>query len=177
MSDNYTNGESGGNGAASARAAVEDQDRTITVDYAITSTDQKESHEISGRPQWYKPGQTGNPSGRPPGTGPTEALTSYVYTGKLPDPPLTPAWTIAKAITQRAETGDPRAVTVVLDRVDGKVPDRVQVGLLQGVTLLPSDQLDAETWGRLYAHSTRLGLADATAVPVLPAAHKADDAG
>ena len=170
MSQDYTNEASGGGAASGVDCDV----KTVTVDYGVTSGG---DHRGNGNlaPAWQR-GQSGNPAGRPPGTGPTEALVTYTLTGQLPPQPWTPAWKIAKSLADRASEGVPRVAALVLDRVDGKVPDRVQVGLLQGVTLLPSDQLDAETWGRLYAHGARLGLTDATAVPALPAVHEENDA-
>ena len=186
MSDDYTKGESGAETLQEATAAYEDRissvDSADGVRYAdcgdLKSANQSENHEIS-RPWLWKPGESGNPAGgRKAGVVyPTEALTRYVGTGELPPPPLTPAWKIAKAITERAETGDPRAVTVVLDRIDGKVPERVQVGLIQGVTLLPSDQLEPELWGKLYGHSQRLGVQAAIPAAALPAVPEDDSAG
>ena len=185
MSKDYTKGDSGAEGLREATAAYGDETASVDSADSVRSADcepansgnQAGNREIS-RPWLWKPGESGNPSGvRKPGViFPTEALTRYVGTGELPPPPLTPAWRIAKAITERAETGDPRAVTVVLDRVDGKVPERVQVGLIQGVTLLPSDQLEPELWGRLYGHGQRLGVAPAIPATALPAVQPEDDA-
>ena len=190
MSDDYTKGVSGAETLQEATAAYEDRissvDSADGVRYADCETadgsEHRENHEISGlrtrklAAPW-QPGQSGNPAGRPSGVYPTDALVRHVVTGELPPPPRTPAWEIAAAITQRAATGDPRAVTVVLDRVDGKVPERVQVGLIQGVTLLPSDQLEPELWGKLYGHSQRLGVGPAIPAAALPAVPEDDSAG
>lgn len=87
---------------------------------------------------------------------------------------MTPAWRIARTAVDKAATGDVRFTGLVLDRVDGKVPERVQAQLLTGVTLLPGDQLDAATWRSLYAARERLSL-PADAVPVLAASAQDDD--
>ena len=179
MSKDYTKGDSGAGAVSESVGAYVD---SVDCDNRTICADDDEA--IGGmarrlanlRPPWT-PDTRPEANGRKPGViYPTEALTRYVGTGELPPPPLTPAWRIAKAITERAETGDPRAVTVVLDRVDGKVPERVQVGLIQGVTLLPSDQLEPELWGRLYGHGQRLGVAPAIPATALPAVQPEDDA-
>lgn len=71
--------------------------------------------------QWKK-GQSGNPAGRPKDCGISFKLKNIIEAedGKVAD-------ALAKAITRYALKGDPRFVNIILDRLEGKVADKVQL--------------------------------------------------
>lgn len=80
--------------------------------------DQGTNREITGykrppRARRWKPGQSGNPKGRPPGSGVTDRLRAI-----LDDET---AEAIAQAIIARALAGDHRMIALILDRTEGPV--------------------------------------------------------
>jgi hypothetical protein len=73
------------------------------------------------RPPWEK-GQSGNPKGRPKGRGVTDRLKELLNEddGKISD-------ALAKSIIKAALKGDYRFVREILDRVEGKVTDKLDI--------------------------------------------------
>ena len=69
----------------------------------------------------FKPGQSGNPKGRPKGTSITARLKRIM---EQDDGNVAEA--LAKAATKAALKGDYRFWKEIIDRIDGKVPDKVQ---------------------------------------------------
>lgn len=73
----------------------------------------------------FQPGQSGNPRGRPPNeasiTPWLRRLLAEKRAGKLRAEHVAEAWISA------AEGGDVNAIKALTDRVDGKVPDAVDV--------------------------------------------------
>lgn len=74
-----------------------------------------------GKATRFKKGQSGNPKGRPKGTGITNRLIRILEEneGHVSE-------ALAKAATAAALKGDFRFWKEIIDRVDGKVPDKVQ---------------------------------------------------
>ena len=73
-------------------------------------------------PHQIKPGEVRNPKGRPKGTGITDKLRKI-----LDDNEGKGAQALADAIYAAALSGDPRIISIVLDRIEGKVTDRLEV--------------------------------------------------
>jgi uncharacterized membrane protein (UPF0182 family) len=73
------------------------------------------------RPHWFKPGQSGNPGGRPKGTSLTDRLRALVEEGEKGKT----ADAICKAAVEAAKSGDFRFFQEILNRLDGKVPDKL----------------------------------------------------
>ena len=70
----------------------------------------------------FKPGQSGNPNGRPRGKSITAALRRLVQ--ENPDgQDLEKA--LSRVIVKKALEGDHKFVTTILERLDGKVADRL----------------------------------------------------
>lgn len=69
---------------------------------------------ITGR---WKPGQSGNPSGRPKTKPFKEALQNLIDKVGLND--------AATALVAKANTGDVAAIKEIADRLDGKVPQAI----------------------------------------------------
>lgn len=85
----------------------------------------------------FKPGQSGNPNGRPKGTRNTKQIIEEVLDRDtcipgLIDPetgtPLSKHAAMIVAQTRKAEAGDTGAFNAVLDRLDGKATQAVEVG-------------------------------------------------
>jgi hypothetical protein len=80
----------------------------------------------------WKPGQSGNPKGRPPNirtlTERMRGLLDETRVGKtdLPDG-MTVADAIARVLVNGALKGDVRLLAMVVDRLDGRVPDALVV--------------------------------------------------
>ena len=72
----------------------------------------------------FKPGQSGNPKGRPKGSGVTDQLKALLAK-EVDGQPIAEA--IAKVIMKRALKGDYKFVKEILDRVEGKVTDNVKL--------------------------------------------------
>jgi len=70
----------------------------------------------------FKPGQSGNPKGRPKGSGITDRLKKLLEKedGKIAD-------ALAQSIISAALRGDYRFVKEILDRVEGKVTDKLDI--------------------------------------------------
>jgi hypothetical protein len=70
----------------------------------------------------FKPGQSGNPRGRPKGSGVTDRLKRILAEddGKVSE-------ALAKSMLQAALRGDHRFVKEILDRVEGKVTDKLDI--------------------------------------------------
>lgn len=102
--------------------------------------DYEPEREADGK---FAKGSSGNPGGKPHGAwSPTKAMRHLLM--MTPDEllafePQTVAEQLAKEWLLRAETGDGRGAMVngmmkeVLNRVDGKVPDKVEVEGSQGI--------------------------------------------
>lgn len=93
----------------------------------------------------FQPGQSGNPNGRPPkGRSLADCLRAELsreVKGKSKQQ------RIAEVVTRRALKGEMDAVRFIADRVDGKVPDRVEsdVNLRGGVQIyLPERKAPSE---------------------------------
>jgi len=71
----------------------------------------------------FKPGQSGNPKGRPKGTSIQRAMRELIEDG-VGGENLQQA--LARVAIQKALKGDHRFYQLVIDRIDGKVIDKVE---------------------------------------------------
>lgn len=73
----------------------------------------------------FKPGQVANPGGKPKG----RTLASYLREGleSLTKDGKTRAQVISEKLLELCEDGDRQAIKDVFDRIEGKVPDKLQV--------------------------------------------------
>ena len=91
------------------------------------------------KPKWnitprFKPGQSGNPSGRPKGVSIIAPLYKFAlqvtekknpYTGRQ----MTWAERIALATLKYAEKGNPKALDIVWDRIEGKMKQEIDINV------------------------------------------------
>jgi len=84
---------------------------------------------IAGGHQW-KPGQSGNPAGKPRAKPLSELLRKAGDQGAYAE--------IVNALIARAKDGDTKAISIILDRIEGKVSDRL---ILEGSGLDLNDLL------------------------------------
>jgi hypothetical protein len=92
-----------------------------------TQVQSAKERQIAGlRP--FKKGESGNPGGRPKGRG----LTSYLREFAEADNDAAKK-DIALKILDKAKAGDPKFVEMVWERLDGKVPDKVENDTLMRV--------------------------------------------
>jgi len=76
----------------------------------------------------FKPGQSGNPKGRPKGSGITDKLKALLDSEViLKGEKLTMADAIAQVIINKALKADHKFVREILDRTEGKVTDNVKI--------------------------------------------------
>jgi len=73
-------------------------------------------------PPWKKGDPSPNPTGRPKGSGITDKLRKIIEDNEGKG-----AKAIADAIYAAALTGDPRIINIVLDRLEGKVTDKLDL--------------------------------------------------
>lgn len=71
----------------------------------------------------FKKGQSGNPGGRKKGSSVTAILNRKL--DELDDKGVSRAEKIAEVIVREAEGGDYRFVDMLLNRTEGKIPDKV----------------------------------------------------
>lgn len=81
----------------------------------------------------FKPGQSGNPKGRPKGTGITDRLRELVMGDDKGAKQLRDD--LAKAATIAATNGDHRFWKEIVDRLEGKVTDRTEISGAGGEAL------------------------------------------
>lgn len=89
----------------------------------------------------FKPGQSGNPGGRPKGTSVTAILNRKL--AEEDDDGRTNAEKVACVILAMALEGDPRFVEMVLQRTEGKVAERVINLSPEDVKRMPTEELEA----------------------------------
>ena len=91
-------------------------------------------------PPAWKPGQSGNPKGRPKGKSVTNQLRKLLDEG-LEGKDLADA--MAKAAYKHAMKGDFRFWNAIVERIEGKVPDKLEADITQKTDLtdLPDDDL------------------------------------
>ena len=105
------------------------------------------SHHLIAN-QW-KPGQSGNPSGKPKGL-PSISHLLQLYAGQITDKrgpdgkPMTWAARIALATLKLAEKGHPQALREVYERIDGKVAEKIDI------------HFEGQLWQRLNAGRMRI---------------------
>jgi hypothetical protein len=80
----------------------------------------------------FKPGNTANPHGRPKGPTLTGRIRALLEKDELKGQILSGgrkvADVLAETIVERAIDGDFRFVQLVIDRLDGKLPDKIAIG-------------------------------------------------
>ena len=82
-------------------------------------------------PTMFKPGQSGNPGGRPRGTSLTKLIAEVLEQDQLKDVDMKDAKKVAEAlantIVKKAVEGDYRFAELVINRIDGKVPNPITI--------------------------------------------------
>lgn len=73
----------------------------------------------------WQPGQSGNPAGRPKGRTVGAILRERLELARDDDPATPLAERVAEVIVKEALAGDIRFVELLLNRSEGKVPDRI----------------------------------------------------
>ena len=86
------------------------------------SSEESAFQEKSRKPQLFKPGQSGNPSGKPKGT---ISLVSAIKK-RLRDNPEE-VNEIITGFLKNAKAGDVQAMKVLLDRVDGPIVQKAEI--------------------------------------------------
>jgi hypothetical protein len=97
------------------------------------------------RPHQYKPGQSGNPSGRPKGSSLTARLRKLLEQddGKL-------AETLAKVAVREAAKGKYQHLKEVWDRVDGTLVTKIQIDAeLEHMLTVAEQVLEPEQYAKL----------------------------
>ena len=89
----------------------------------------------------FKPGQSGNPGGRPKGTSVSAILNRKL--AEEADDGRTNAEKVATVILSLALEGDPRFVEMLLQRTEGKVVERVINLTPDDVKRMPTEELEA----------------------------------
>ena len=87
---------------------------------------------MSGRPENlkpWKPGQSGNPGGRPRRNPLTDELTQLLEQDAPNAQGKSWALVIAEALLQKARKGDVRAFSVLANRIEGKPHQSLAVGV------------------------------------------------
>jgi len=80
------------------------------------------------RPGTFQPGQSGNPGGRPKGSVSLVQIMLKKLAEQCPDEPeKVRAEKVVEAAVAKAEAGDFQMFKEILERVDGKVTDKVEV--------------------------------------------------
>lgn len=90
----------------------------------------------------FKPGESGNPGGRPKGKSLTAVLRELL--NQIPqgdNKELKEA--VVKALIKKALTGDTRALDIIFDRTDGKVSLPLEVTEIQKIEYVPAGDKDA----------------------------------
>lgn len=92
-------------------------------------------------PKLWKPGESGNPNGRPPKNRALSDLLRVALSHKGEDG-ITLRVAMTQKLAEMAAAGDLDAIKVVLERIDGKVPDTLNLNHKQQVV----KAIDAEAW-------------------------------
>ena len=114
----------------------------------------EENHELTGnkkeRPQWFKPGQSGNPNGRPKGilswrnTIKEAAMKEIELMEKSTGKKITKTLNqiIAEKLVEKARMGDIQAIKEYGDRTDGKAHQSINLegdlSITQRLIILPA---------------------------------------
>lgn len=93
----------------------------------------------------FKPGQSGNPAGKKKGTKNTATILRKIWQTKMEgkDPKtgrmrmMTVAEMSCYALAQKASKGDTRSIEIIMDRLDGKVPQAIEQSGPGGAPLSP----------------------------------------
>ena len=102
-------------------------------------------------PHLWKPGQSGNPAGRKKGEVMISEAVRALARGDTAPEDGPPVWKIAANVVRclQEERLDSRLLNIVLDRLEGKVPDRLELNASAGVVLLPASRLEGAEWSLL----------------------------
>ena len=110
----------------------------------------------------FKPGQSGNPSGRPKKKPLTEALERLLIDGIVPDDAdgvaslfVGKKWAdvVARGLITSAIAGDAPAFREAADRVEGKVTEKVQHSGEVSYIIEPTRPLTPQAWLAAHAES------------------------
>ena len=120
----------------------------------------------------FKPGDVPNPTGRKKGeVFLSEAIRVLMRGGDPTSNPDAPVWSVARNVLKALNDDriDSKVLSIVLDRLEGKVPDRLEVQSRGQVVLLPAAQLTGQAWIDAVRSETGVEL------PALGAAREGED--
>lgn len=122
-----------------------------------------DKRKLSTAPQldpWkIKPGEVRNPTGRRKGeVYISEALRALLAGDEPPENPA-PVWGVAQNFLRalQDERLDGRLLSLAMDRLEGKVPDKIEATVAQGVVLVPAAHLEVDAWTRLAQATLQAG--------------------
>lgn len=87
----------------------------------------------------FKPGQTGNPKGRPKGSSLQRLLKDLL---EFETKGISNGAVIVEQLVKKARGGNLKAIEIVLDRIEGKARQRLELGGIDG-TPIPISVVDA----------------------------------
>lgn len=102
-------------------------------------------------PWKIKPGEVRNPSGRRKGEVYISEAFRMLLAGVEPPENPAPVWAVAQNFLRalQDERLDGRLLALAMDRLEGKVPDRLEATVAQGVVFVPAARMEADAWTRL----------------------------
>jgi len=90
----------------------------------------------------FRPGQSGNPKGRPKGRSITDALRKFIEQGM--DNEADPATALAKVAMEMGIKGDHKFWTSILERVEGKIRDKHSLDVTVRVVYEEPELIEAD---------------------------------
>ena len=98
-----------------------------------------------------RPGEVRNPTGRAKGELYPSEVLRMLLRGVEPPENAPPVWSVAQnwVRAMQDERLDGRLLSLAMDRLEGKVPDRLEATVAQGVVFVPAARMEADAWTRL----------------------------
>ena len=109
----------------------------------------------------FSKGQSGNPNGRPKVRPQLTPALRSILGKKAPDGVMTNRRAIAEKLVEIALDGDIQAIKLIFERVDGKVPEPVEVSGPDGNPIESEHRVNVdpeEVRGRVLENLIRLGI-------------------
>jgi len=114
-----------------------------------------DKRKLSTAPQldpWkIKPGEVRNPSGRRKGEVYISEAFRMLLAGVEPPENPAPVWAVAQNFVRALldERLDGRLLALAMDRLEGKVPDKLEATVAQGVVMVPAARMERQAWAEL----------------------------
>lgn len=126
----------------------------------------------SGRASWLrpyhiKPGERLNPNGPRGNDLYISTALRRLLAGEKPPEDAPPVWSVAQNFLRALldqERLDARLLGLAMDRLEGKVPDRLEATVAAGVVMVPVAQMERQAWEDLAAATMAGQLGDAGAI-------------